>query len=96
MGEGRESGIAVSLFTVKIWKLRKMTVYPDGDIDISKCTELQSVLWSVSPKMRCKMDAKSIYAYYESEAKHIDVSQMSVEEREIFDHVVAKYGPLLP
>lgn len=72
-----------------------MTVFPDGDIDISRCTELQGILWSLTPKMRGKMDTESIYAYYESGAKYIDISQMSAEEREIFDHVVAKYGPLL-
>ena len=73
-----------------------MTVFSDGDIDISRCTELQGVLWSLTPKMREKMDAESIYRYYESGAKYIDASQMSAEEREVFDHVVAKFGPFLP
>lgn len=72
-----------------------MIIFPDGDIDISRCGELQDVLWSVTPEMRKKMDPKSIHAYYETGSKYIDISKMTIEEHEVFDNVIEKYGPLL-
>lgn len=72
-----------------------MIILPDGHIDISRCGELQTLLWMITPKNRQAMEPLLVHRHYETGRRHIDMAGMSEEEKEVLDHVVALYGPLL-
>lgn len=64
----------------------------DGMINIQGCTELQKVLWSISPAFRKEMPPLEILSHYEAGMPFIREDDMSPEERAIFTYVVEKYS----
>lgn len=77
-------------------KYKHLVLLPGGEINISRCTELQNVLWDVTPGRRAHMRSDMIHLRYEDGMKYIDKDAMSEEEKEVLAYVIEKHGLLLP